>query len=110
MSNMRQEDYERKAASVTRRETGSYEICVEGYLDARWGTWFDGLSLLHAGNGTTIISAAVLDQAALHGLLRKVRDLGLPLVSVIRVEPEEANGPHVSADTDHGCSHKETKG
>lgn len=109
MSNMRKENNERSTASATRHETSGYAIRVEGHLDARWATWFDGLSLLHAGDGTTIIYGAVVDQAGLHGLLRKVRDLGLPLVSVIRVELEQVNGPDVSADTDHSGSHKETR-
>lgn len=109
MSHMRKEDNERKAASANGQTASGYEIRVKGHLDARWATWFDGLSFIQAGDGTTIIYGAVVDQAALYGLLRKVRDLGLLLVSVIRVESEQANGPDVSADTDHSCSHKETK-
>ena len=56
-----------------------------GRLDPRWATWFDGLT--HESNGTTITSGLVADQAALHGLLQKVRDIGLPLVSVTQVDP-----------------------
>jgi hypothetical protein len=70
---------------------GQYEIRLKGHLDARWSTWFDGLSFTHASDGTTIISGPVADQAALHGLLSKVRDLGLPLLSVVHVEPEQAD-------------------
>jgi hypothetical protein len=62
-----------------------YEIRLEGHLNARWSDWFDGLSFTHASDGTTIIHGPVADQAALHGLLAKVRDLGLPLVSVSQV-------------------------
>jgi hypothetical protein len=65
-----------------------YEIRLKGHLDARWATWFDGLSLIREGDGTTLIHGQVADQAALHGLLQKVRDLGLPLISVIHVDPE----------------------
>jgi hypothetical protein len=65
----------------------NYEIRLEGRLDARWAAWFDGLGLTNEGDGTTVIHGPVADQAALHGLLNKVRDLGLPLVSVTRVGP-----------------------
>ena len=68
-------------------EGGSYEIRLKGRLDARWAAWFGGLGLTHEGAGTTVIHGPVADQAALHGLLNKVRDLGLPLVSVTRVGP-----------------------
>ena len=66
---------------------GRYEIRLRGRLDSRWAAWFDGLSLSNESDGTTIIGGPVADQAALHGLLQKVRDLGLPLVSVTQVEP-----------------------
>jgi len=64
---------------------GRYEIRVQGHLDARWAAWFDGLTLSHGSDGTTIIDGPVADQAALHGLLQKIRDLGLPLISVNQV-------------------------
>jgi len=70
-----------------------YEIRLKGHLDARWVPWFDGLSLSHLSDGTTVIHGPVVDQAALYGLLRKVRDVGLPLVSVIRVEPDHPDAP-----------------
>ena len=69
-----------------------YEIRVEGHLDIRWASWFDGLALAHETDGTTVLHGPVVDQAALHGLLQKVRDLGVPLVSVIHVAPD----PHRS--------------
>lgn len=69
------------------RGGGRYEIRVQGRLDPRWGAWFDGMSLRPESDGTTVIEG-VLDQAALHGLLQKVRDVGLPLVSVTRVPPD----------------------
>ena len=62
----------------------SYEIRVEGHLNARWADWFDGLTLSQESDGTTVLSGSVVDQAALHGLLGKVRDLGLPLIAVHR--------------------------
>ena len=74
---------------------GRYEIRLKGHLDSRWTAWFDGLTLTHDSDGTTIIHGLVADQAALHGLLQKVRDLGLPLVSVIQVEPDQPNSPTI---------------
>ena len=68
------------------RDGGRYEIRVKGHLDPRWVDWFEGLSLTHAADGTTVLAGVVADQAALHGLLQRVRDLGLPLVSVARSE------------------------
>lgn len=70
-----------------------YEIRLDGHLDTRWAAWFDGLGLTHESDGTTIIHGSVVDQAALHGLLQKVRDVGLPLVSVIRVERDLPDVP-----------------
>jgi hypothetical protein len=78
---------ETHASTEHRRESGLYEIRVVGHLDSRWADWFEGLSFTHEGDGTTILYGPVVDQAALHGLLRKVRDLGMPLISAIRVEP-----------------------
>ena len=63
------------------------EITVEGVLEPRWSAWFDGLQLASDAAGRTTITGPVADQAALHGLLTKVRDLGLPLLSVRRTEP-----------------------
>jgi hypothetical protein len=65
--------------------TEFYEIRLKGYLDDQWATWFDGLTLALEENGDTLLSGPVADQSALHGLLRKVRDLGMPLVSVVLV-------------------------
>ena len=72
---------------------GRYEIRLEGHLAPRWAAWFDGLSLAHKSDGTTIIHGFVADQAALHGLQQKVRDIGLPLVSVTQVEPDQPDVP-----------------
>ena len=68
---------------------GRYEIRLKGHLDSRWAAWFDGLSLTNENDGTTIICGPVVDQSALHGLLQKVRDLGLPLVSVTQVQLDQ---------------------
>ena len=65
-------------------EGGSYEIRLQGHLNARWTDWFDGLTLTQESDGTTVLSGSLMDQAALHGLLGKVRDLGLPLIAVHR--------------------------
>ena len=72
-------------------EPGRYEIRLKGHLDARWADRFEGLSFTHESDGTTILSGPVVDQAALHGLLRKVRDLGLPLVGVSSIKPSSAD-------------------
>ena len=81
------------AASDTRREPGQYEIRLKGHLEARWAAWFDGLSLTNESDGTTIICGPIADQAALHGLIQKTRDLGLPLISVTFAEPGDPQAP-----------------
>ena len=65
-------------------EGGSYEIRLRGHLEPRWADWFDGLTLTQESDGTTVLRGSVVDQAALHGVLGKVRDLGLPLIAVNR--------------------------
>jgi hypothetical protein len=65
----------------------SYEIRIKGHLDDRWAEWFEGLTITLEEDGNTLLTGPVIDQAALHGLLKKVRDLGMPLVSVSPVEP-----------------------
>ena len=67
---------------------GRYEIRLTGRLPERWAAWFDGLTVSQHGDGTTVISGPITDQAALHGLLQRVRDLGLPLISVERIEAD----------------------
>ena len=73
-----------------------YQIRIKGHLGRQWTDWFGGLTITLEDNGETLLTGPVVDQAALHGLLRKVRDLGLPLVSVIQVDPKQANGPEVN--------------
>jgi hypothetical protein len=72
-----------------------YQIRVKGHLSHEWAAWFEGLTITLEGDGDTLLSGPVVDQAALHGLLKKVRDLGLPLVSVSPVEPGQADTPDV---------------
>ncbi len=64
-----------------------YQIRVKGHLGSRWAEWFGGVTITLEDDGDTLLTGPVEDQAALHGLLRKVRDLGMPLISAIRVEP-----------------------
>lgn len=64
------------------QRAGRYEIRLAGHLDTRWADWFDGLTVTHLPDGTTVLAGPVVDQTALHGLLQKVRDLGVPLLSV----------------------------
>jgi hypothetical protein len=68
------------------RERSCYEIRLQGRLDQRWSTWFDGLTLSTDQEGSTTLRGPVADQAALHGLLARVRDLGVPLISLRRLE------------------------
>lgn len=84
---------ERPTTPPNRPEAGRYEIRLNGHLDAHWTTWFDGLTVSHESDGTTVISGPITDQAALHGVLQRVRDLGLPLVSVMRVEIDRSTTP-----------------
>ncbi len=86
---------ESHVATEDYREPGLYEIRLKGHLDARWAERFDGLSFTHEGDGTTILAGPVVDQAALYGLLRTVRDLGLPLLSVVHIAPGHADRPDV---------------
>jgi hypothetical protein len=68
-------------------EPGHYEIRLQGHLAARWAARFDGMTLSYQPDGTTLLEGPVVDQAALHGLLSMLRDIGLPLVSVTQVDP-----------------------
>jgi hypothetical protein len=78
-----------------------YEIRVDGHLGSRWATWFDGMALTNEDGGTTVISGPVVDQAALHGVLQKLRDLGINLRSLTQLEPdtgtERPTRPHPNA-------------
>ena len=78
-----------------------YEIRLKGHLDNRWADWFEGLTLTREDNGETLLSGPVVDQAALHGVLRKVRDLGMPLISVMRMKPGHAETSDVKETHQH---------
>jgi hypothetical protein len=71
-----------------------YQIRIEGHLGQRWTNWFEGMIITLEDNGDTLLTGAVIDQAALFGLLKKVRDLGMPLISVIRLTPRRINETH----------------
>lgn len=75
---------------------GFTEIRIKGHLDKRWAAWFDDLTITQEENGDTRLTGHGVDQAALHSLLRKVRDLGLPLVAVTHVDPKPADGAAVN--------------
>src|SRR5689334_141302 len=72
-----------------------YQIRIKGHLGRQWTDWFGGLTITLEDNGDTLLTGPVADQAALHGLLKKVRDLGMPLLSVVRVEPDQAEAANV---------------
>jgi len=76
-------------------ESGLYEIRLKGHLDDRWANWFGDVVITLEDNGDTLLTGPVIDQAALHGLLKKVRDLGMPLVSVNFVNPGQAKTQEV---------------
>ena len=72
--------------------TQDYEIRIKGHLDESWADWFDGLTILHQENGDTVLSGSLTDQAALHGVLNRLRDLGVQLISVNTVDDPSADG------------------
>jgi len=75
-----------------------YEICIKGHLSPRWARRFDGMTLTAQDDGTTVIEGPIVDQAALHGLLNKLSDLGLPLLSVTQVNPAHPISPAPKGD------------
>ena len=82
---------ETHASTEDQYEPRLYEIRIKGHLDDRWSDWFGGLTITLEEDGNTLLTGPVVDQAALHGLLKKVRDLGMPLVSVRPLEPGPSN-------------------
>ena len=75
-----------------------YQIRIKGHLSHHWAEWFEGLTITLEDNGETLLTGPVVDQAALHGVLKKVRDLGMPLLSVNRVKPGEARESHARTE------------
>jgi hypothetical protein len=88
---------ETHASTEAQDEPGLYEIRLKGHLDDRWTDRFEGLTITLEEDGNTLLSGPVVDQAALHGLLKKVRDLGMPLVSVNFVNPGRAKTQEVKS-------------
>jgi hypothetical protein len=80
-----------KTPTENHHEPGHYEIRIKGHLDDRWAGWFEGMTITLADNGDTLLTGTVVDQAALHGLLKKVRDLGMELLSINQIEPGQTN-------------------
>ena len=80
-----------------------YQIRIKGHLGRQWTDWFGGLAITLEDNGETLLTGSVLDQAALHGVLKKVRDLGMPLLSVVGVKPGQAEAPDVNQSIEASC-------
>jgi hypothetical protein len=76
-------------------QTIVYQIRLKGHLSSQWTEWFEGLTITLEEDGNTLLTGPVIDQSALHGLLKKVRDLGIPLLSVNRVKPSQSDAQDV---------------
>jgi hypothetical protein len=88
---------ERRGSPDDRHKAKRYEIRLKGHLDSSWAEWLAGMSLTHASDGITALAGPVADQAALHGLLQKLRDLGVTLISV---NESETDSPGTPSDAD----------
>ena len=86
-----------------------YQIRIQGHLGRQWTDWFGGLTITLEDNGETLLTGLVVDQAALHGVLRKVRDVGMPLISVNSITPGLAEGSHVNQTHQYGAKKEEKK-
>lgn len=84
-----------------------YEIRVEGHLGTRWAAWFDGLDVTTEDDGTTVLRGSIVDQAALHGLLQKLRDVGIPLISLTPVDAPAPATPAEAPTTEGNAPHRE---
>ena len=93
---------ETRATHRDRPESGWYEIRLQGRLDPRWSARFEGMTLT-TGDGGTLLEGPVVDQAALHGLLHQLRDIGLSLVSVTQVAPDDVRRTVRNSDTAPGA-------
>lgn len=78
-------------AKIEPSQSMVYQIRIAGHLDSRWVEWFEGLDITLEDNGNTLLTSSMIDQAALYGLIKKVRDLGIPLISVNRVAPGQVD-------------------
>jgi hypothetical protein len=78
-------------SEIDKSQSPAYEIRIKGHLGSQWRDWFEGLTITLEDNGNTLLTGSVSDQAALHGLLKKIRDLGMPLVSVSQVQFNETH-------------------
>ncbi len=90
-------------------ETVVYQIRIEGHLGCQWTAWFEGLTITLGDHGDTLLTGPVVDQAALHGVLKKVRDLGMPLISVFRVEPDDSDMQPANREIRQNRSKEEQK-
>lgn len=89
------------APKIDLNQPAVYQIRVEGQLDCNWTDWFGGMAIAAQANGDSVLTGAIVDQAALYGILKKVRDLGMSLVSVNRVNPREPDASEVTSKTNH---------
>ena len=85
----------KRSAEIDPTQPTVYQIRIRGHLGRQWSDWFAGLTITLEDNGDTLLTGPVVDQAALHGLLRKVRDLGMPLLAVTRLSPDQVGAPDV---------------
>ena len=95
-------------STVRPHEPVRYAIRVQARLDARWSAWFDGMNLTAGTDGTTVVEGLVVDQAALHGLLARIRDLGIPLISVVQLastDPAPVPPPREATPTSAATAH-----
>jgi hypothetical protein len=99
---------ETRATPPPPQGAGRYEIQIEGHLATRWAGWFDGVQLTRQSDGTTLLEGPVEDQAALHGLLQKVRDTGLPLICVTRIKPDRGTGSSTAIPREHDNHRRST--
>lgn len=91
--------------ATARDEPGDYELRVDRHLDDRWAEWFGGLTMTREPDGTTTLRGPVADQAALHGILIKIRDLGMVLLAVRRIDVAQRDGTFSAAATSPGDPH-----
>ncbi len=92
--------------TITPTEPTVYQIRIKGHLGSQWTDWFEGLTITLEEDGDTLMTGPVIDQAALHGVLKKVRDIGLPLISVSPVQPGQEDRPVVKKKRKDGMTTK----